>query len=255
MVNGINLILVAIFGLVIGSFLNVLIFRIDNLKSVLTGRSKCMHCKHVLSSADLIPLFSFLILRGKCRYCHKKLSIQYPIIELLTALVFVFLFFYFGANISAFIFYAVVFSSLIVVSVHDLKTQYVPQEFVIFAVVLLLAFGSQIAPFDYKSMLLGGLVGGGIPAVLVLVSRERWMGSGDIGVGLVLGMLVGFPVSVFGFFLACLLGSVVGLVYVYINKKTIKLAMPFAPFLVLSALFSLVWGERIISWYFNSFIN
>lgn len=254
MVNGINLVLVAVFGLVIGSFLNVLIFRIDNLKSVLTGRSECPHCKHKLAARDLVPLFSFLSLQGKCRYCHKKISIQYPLVELLTALIFSLLYYFFGSNIGAFVFYTIIFSILIVVAVHDLKTQYIPQEFVILAVVLLLIFGSHFGGFSYRNMLYGGLIGGGVPAILVLVSREKWMGSGDIGVGLVLGLIVGFPVAIFGFFLACLLGSIVGLIYVYLKKKTIKVSMPFAPYLILASLISLIWGQQVINWYFNSFI-
>lgn len=252
--NIIILIVIAVFGLVIGSFLNVLIFRIDNLKSVLKGRSKCMHCKHVLSSNDLVPLFSFLLLRGRCRYCHKKLSWQYPIVEASTALVFALLYVKFYSFPLAILFYAVIFSALIVVFVHDLKTQYIPERFVYFTVVLLLLGGAYFGKMSYGNMLLGGLVGGGIPAVLVLVSREKWMGAGDIGVGLVLGLLLGFPTAIFGFFLSTLLGSVVGVTYVYLNKKTIKTSIPFAPYLVTAALISLLWGQSVMNWYFNSFI-
>lgn len=241
-----------IVGLIIGSFLNVLIFRIDNLNSVWRGRSQCMKCKHQLAWYDLIPLFSFISLKGKCRYCKEKLSIQYPLVEFVTALIFLFLFLFYGLAWS-FIFYALIFSILIVVVVVDIKTQTVPENFVWAALILSLLFGWYFGGFSFLNLILGGLVSGGLLALMVLISHEKWMGSGDIKIGLILGFLCGYPVAIFGMFFSFLIGAIVGLIYIKISRKTLKDALPFAPFLVFATLIALVYGNLAISWYLGAY--
>lgn len=243
-------IFVFIFGLIIGSFLNVVIFRIDDLKTIWFTRSHCQNCKKILKWYDLAPLFSYLALGGKCRFCKAKISAQYPIVEFFTAVSFLLLFLMLGLTISLF-FYLIVFSILIVVFVYDLKFQMVPEPFVWAALVLALLGSWYFGNFGVWSMILGGLVGGGIPAFLVLVSKERWMGAGDIKIGAILGVLCGYPVVFFGMFLAFLVGAIVGLVYIKIASKTIKAAMPFAPFLIFAAYISVMYGAAIVSWYWG----
>lgn len=245
-------ILFFIFGLVIGSFLNVIILRIDDLKSVISSRSHCPNCKKTLAWYDLIPLLSFIVLRGKCRSCGKAISLQYPLVEFFTGLLFVFLFLMFGLTLTAF-FYLIIFSLLAVVFVYDLKFQMVPEIFVWIVVILSLLGGWYFGVFGFWNMLLGGLIGGGFLALLVLVSNEKWMGAGDIKIGLILGFLCGYPNVIFGIFSAFILGSIVGLFYIGMKKKTLKTALPFAPFLILATLIAVTYGRAVISWYWGSY--
>ena len=247
------MILFFILGLVIGSFLNVVILRMDDLRSILNSRSHCQNCKKILKWYDLIPFLSFVLLRARCRYCGKNISWQYPIVELSTAVVFAILFFAFGLSLATF-FYIIVFSLLIVVFVHDLKTQMTPEAFVWIALILSALGGWYFGNFSFLNMIYGGLIGGGVLAFLVLISKEKWMGSGDIKIGLILGLLTGYPVAILGIFLAFLLGSVVGLIYMKIAHKTIKDALPFAPFLVSATFISILFGNLIINWYLGTLI-
>ena len=241
-----------ILGLVIGSFLNVVIFRVDNLKTIVNSRSYCPSCKHTLGWLDLIPLFSFIFLGGKCRYCKNKISIQYPLVELGMGLVYVLLFFQSGLTL-ALAYYLIIFSILCVVFVYDLKTQYVIESFVWAALILSLLGSWYFGGLGFWNMILGGLIGGGIPAILVGVSREKWMGAGDIKIGLILGLILGYPVAIFGIFLAFILGSIAGLIYMKFANKTIKDSLPFAPFLITASLISLIFGQAVINWYTGSF--
>lgn len=250
MLNYINIAFVLTFGLIVGSFLNVVILRSDDLKTIIADRSHCPKCKHTLGWYDLIPLFSYIYLRGKCRYCSKKISIQYPLVELIAAVIFILLFINF--NFLAFIFYSIIFSLLLVVAVHDVKTQEIPSVFNYITILLLLSGAWHFGEMTFANMLLGGLIGGGIPALLVFISKEKWMGAGDIEVGLVMGILLGYPQAFFGFFLACFLGSIVGVFYMLKKEKTLTSQLAFAPYLILSAFISLLWGEGLVRWYMNS---
>lgn len=243
-------ILVFIFGLVVGSFLNVVVFRIDNLKTIWLSRSHCPKCKKTLRWYDMVPFLSYLALGGKCRFCKSKISIQYPLVELFTALFFLLLYLMFGLTLPLF-FYLIIFSILMVVFVYDLKFQMVPETFVWAALILALLGSWYFGNFGFLNMIYGGLIGGGILAFIVIISKEKWMGAGDIKIGAILGILCGYPVVFFGMFLAFLVGAIVGLVYIKIVGKTIKAAIPFAPFLIFAAYFSVIFGAAIVSWYWG----
>lgn len=248
-----------VLGLVIGSFLNVVIFRMDDLKSILNSRSHCPNCKQILKWYDLIPFISFILLRAKCRFCGKDISWQYPLVEIGTGILFLLLYLSFGVTFGA-IFYLIIFSLLIVVFVYDLKTELTPELFVWIALVLAFLGGSYFGHFGFINMVYGALVGGGVLAILVYGSilfggaKEKWMGIGDIKLGVILGFLVGFPAAIFGLFLAFLIGSVVGLIYIKVAHKTIKDSLPFAPFLILATFLTLIFGNTIIGWYMGTFI-
>lgn len=237
-------------GLIIGSFLNVVIFRIDDLKTIIYSRSRCQNCKKEISWYDLIPLLSFILLQGKCRNCGSKISFQYPLVELFTGLLFMVLYLFFGLS-AGLIFYLIIFSLLVVIFVYDLKTQTVPEVFVWIVFALSLLGGWYYGGFGIPSMLIGGLISGGFLLLLAVLSKEKWMGYGDIKLGFILGFLTGYPAAVFGIFFAFVLGSVVGLIYIAISKKTIKAAIPFAPFIILAILYSLTYGQLFINWYFT----
>ena len=246
-------ILLFIIGLCVGSFLNVLVLRIDNLSTVWRGRSFCPHCKHDLAWHDLIPLFSFAALLGKCRYCKKPISKQYPAVEFGVGVLFLLLFLKFGVGLSL-IYYLVIFSILTVVFVYDLKTQMVPEVFVWIALALAFVGGWHFGNFSFVDMILGGLVGGGLFAFLVIVSKETWMGAGDIKIGLIMGFLLGYPVAIFGLFSAFVLGSIVGIIYMKIASKTLKDPLPFAPFIIASILIGMIFGGGIIDWYWGNYL-
>lgn len=246
------LIIIILAGLAIGSFLNVLIFRIDDLKSVLSTRSRCPHCKETLKWYDLVPFLSFLILKGKCRYCGKGISAQYPIVELSVAGLFVILFYLFGMSWNL-VFYAVIFSILTVVFVYDSKTEMIPDEFVWIGLIIALLGSWYFGGFGFTNMLYGSLICGVIPLVLVLVSKEKWMGSGDIKLGFLVGAMVGYPRAMFLIFASFILGSIIGVIYIASKKKNMKDSLPFAPFLIASALIALIWGQYFINWYFGYF--
>lgn len=245
-------VLFLIFGLIIGSFLNVVIFRIDDLKSILSTRSHCPECKKILKWYDLFPFISFFILRAKCRYCKKPISWQYPVVEIATGLLFAFTYMFFGLTFAT-AFYLAIFSILTVVLIHDLKTQYVPEGFVWIALFLALAGSWYFTGYGFSSMILGGIIGGGFLALLVYASKETWMGKGDIKLGVILGLIAGYPLVFFALFLSFLLGSIAGLIYIKIANKSLKDSLPFTPFLIIATYLTLVFGSSAISWYLNLF--
>lgn len=248
----VDMILFFVIGLAIGSFLNVLIFRIDDLKSVIYTRSHCPSCKHVLAWYDLIPFLSFVLLRAKCRYCKTNISWQYPFVELGVGLLFLSLYLIFGLGFSL-IFYLLIFSILTVIFVYDIRTQTVPEYFSWAALGLALLGGWYFGGYSLTSSLLGALIAGGFLGLLVLISREQWMGAGDIKIGITLGLLTGYPNALLGLFLAFIMGSVVGLLFILLTKKSLKSSLPFAPFLILSSMITLVFGRYIVDWYIATF--
>jgi len=227
--------------------LNVVIFRLNDLKTIINDRSRCRRCNIVINWYDLIPILSFVFLRGRCRYCGDKISWQYPLIELCTAIVFTALYAVNGFS-GALFYYLLIYVILIIVAGYDLLTQYVPEFFVWLALFLSL-FGWYFGGFSIQNAIIGALIGGGVLAILVFVSKEKWMGSGDIKIGLILGLITGFPIAIFGLFASFILGSVVGLIYVFTAKKSLKSSLPFAPFLISASFIAIIYGKQIVDWY------
>lgn len=249
-------ILAIILGLAWGSFLNVVIYRLDDLKSIIKTPSHCPKCKARIKWYDNIPLFSFLLLWGKCRSCRKPISWQYPLVEAITALLFALVWLKFNVSWESLLL-ILIFSALLVNFVYDLKNLLVVEEFVWLALILVVGWWLVLI-FEGKLSLdlnlvknLGGavLLGGGLLAFLVLVGRGKWMGTGDIKFGIILGLLLGMPKAVVALFLAFVLGSVVGLLLVALKRKTMKDPLPFAPFLILGTFLGFFWGEKLIEWY------
>ena len=245
---------IIIFGLIIGSFLNVVILRISDFKGILFGRSECPHCKRKLLWYELFPVFSYIFLLGKCSGCKKTISIQYPLVEAGTALIFALIYFHFGLSFVSCILF-LVSCLLIVVFVYDILYQEIFDWLVIFAAILwviylLIGFfffqapSSQLLTSLYGAIALGGFLG-----LLAGLSREKWMGYGDIGLGALLGFILGWPNVLVGGFLAFLIGAVVGLVLIALKQSKLQSKLPFAPFLILGFYLALFWGQGIISWY------
>ena len=249
-----NYIAVAIFGLIIGSFLNVVILRFDDLKSILKTRSHCVKCKKQIAWYDLFPFFSYLLLRGKCRSCKEKISLQYPLVEIATALVFSLLFWKFGFSLE-FAVLLVISSILMVVLTYDILHLLIADFLIWSAIGVWIVFLAVSYLFLHQPLYLildslyGAAALGGFLGLIVLISWEKWMGIGDIKLGFLLGAIVAWPTVLFSTFAAFALGSIISLALIFSRKKTMKDMVPFAPFLILGAYVALFWGDRIINWY------
>jgi leader peptidase (prepilin peptidase) / N-methyltransferase len=256
-----------ILGLIIGSFLNVVIFRFNTQKSF-GGRSGCMSCQKKLTWYELVPLFSFLGLGGRCKNCKTKISFQYPLVEFITGLIFALLFlkfqdlFFSDTLIFSFnyAYYSVAFSLLIVIAVYDLKHKIIPDilSFVFGILAFIgLFFLNSIGSLGFSlhiPTLLGFLAGpiiAGPFAFFWLVSSGRWMGLGDAKLAIGLGWLLGLPFAISGVVLAFWIGSVVGIMLVIFSrleraslakKYGMKSEIPFAPYLVLGAFLAFIFS-------------
>jgi prepilin signal peptidase PulO-like enzyme (type II secretory pathway) len=229
----------------------------DELKTIINSRSHCPDCRKTIAWYDLIPFVSFVLLWGKCRNCGKKISWQYPLVELGVGSVFLILFLFFSFT-PLFFLYALIFSLLTVVFVYDLRTQTVPEAFVWAALILSLGTFYFIKGQPAIPMLEGALLAGGFLALLVYTSKEKWMGAGDIKIGLILGLLAGFPGALLAMFFSFFSGSILGLIYLFatrgkVDKKGLKTSLPFAPFLILSSFLVITYGKIVVDWYFGLF--
>jgi len=235
-----------VLGTVAGSFLNVCIYRIPARQSIISPPSHCPSCDTRLTARDLVPLFSYILLRGKCRYCGTPVSLQYPGVELVTGILFVAAIRRFGLTLDA-LAAAVFFSLLVVVSVIDIRHRIIPNGIVLTGLIsgIPLNFLSREAAYDG---LVGFLLGGGILLLVAVLSRGG-MGGGDIKLAAMAGIYLGWQQTLLMLLLSFLLGSVVGVAIVWAQRKTLKEAIPFGPFLSAGGVMALLWGEQMISWY------
>ncbi len=268
--------IIFIFGLVIGSFLNCVIYRLEKEESFLKGRSYCPHCKHQLSWQDLIPVLSFFILKGKCRYCGKPISYQYPLVEIGTGILFLLIFNFFGfaksceagqISISSFeilnLSYLLLISSLlIIIFVYDFKHYIIPDRVVFPAIAIVFfyqLFTNWNLGFNWNlelgiwSFIASAFLASGFFLSIILISRGAWMGLGDVKLAFLMGLLLGFPNIIVALFLAFLIGAIIGIGLIISKKKTVKSEVPFGPFLVIGTFIAMFWGEKIISHYFFLF--
>jgi len=257
---------IPLFGLAVGSFLNCVIYRLERGESFLEGRSYCPHCRHILNWPDLIPVFSFLILKGKCRYCSQKISWQYPLVELATALIFLLLFLQANVtlpflvtlgNIYIMVYLLLISCFLIVIFVYDLKHFIIPDKIIYPAIAIALIFNFQFLIFNqfsiFKFSILSAIGAAIFFLAIVLISRGRWLGIGDIKLAFFIGLFLGFPNILVALFLAFLIGAIIGLGLVISGKKTLKSEVPFGPFLVTGTFLALFWGQNLISAYLKMF--
>lgn len=268
-----------VFGTICGSFLNCVIYRLEIGESFLKGRSYCPHCKHVLTWQDLIPIFSFLILKGKCRYCHQKISWQYPLVELATGILFVSTLIYFFSKTSILvnsamteltsIYYLVIACFLIIIFVYDLKHYIIPNKVIYPAIAI--AFLYQlfkiwdlgfVPNFEFRisnfqtlaNPLLSAFLASLFFLMIVLISQGKWMGVGDIKLAFLMGLILSFPNILVALFLAFFIGAIIGIGLIIARKKTLKSEIPFGPFLVSGTFLALFFGQKILDWYLNLFL-
>lgn len=254
--------IIFLFGLIVGSFLNCIIYRLEKGESFLKGRSYCPHCKHILTWLDLIPIFSYLILKGRCRYCQEKISLQYPLVELSTGILFLLIYSADRGSTSIcslgyVCFYWVLTAFLIIIFVYDLKHYIIPDKVVYPAIAIALIFNlqflisNQFLIFNYSILSAIGVAS--FFLLIVLISKGQWMGIGDIKLAFLMGLFLGFPNILVALFLTFFLGAIIGLGLIIVGKKTLKSEVPFGPFLVTGTFLAMFWGEKMIQWYLNLF--
>ena len=234
-----------LYGIIIGSFLNVLIYRIPQKENIAIKRSHCMTCDYQLRWYDLVPLFSWLFLRGRCRKCGQKISVQYPIIEALNGIFWLLIFIRFGLSVESLL-YCFMFSALLALSVIDFRTFEIPIGFNIFILIL----GLVRVATDYKNWLyyVIGLVSVSLVLFLIFViSKGRAIGGGDVKLMAATGLLLGWDYNLLGFVFGCILGSVIHIIRMKVSKKDHVLAM--GPYLSAGVMISIFVGKYLISWY------
>ena len=291
-------VIVFAFGLAVGSFLNAVIYRLAVHQGLypnsydrrnrginpFQGRSFCPSCGHQLAWYDLVPLVSYLLLRGRCRYCGQRISLQYPFVELATGLLFVLIFAKLGLAvenlaqlsfpqaISLFrlIYLWAIAGLLVAIFVYDLKHFIIPDRFVYPAIAIAAAFRvfealdqttwEVVAQFWFLAIrapthLIGALAAAflafGFFFALHTLSRGKWMGFGDVKLALFMGLFLGFPNILVALACAFVLGALVGIVLILAKKKTMRSQVPFGPFLVLGTFVALFWGGALVDFYLS----
>lgn len=238
-------------GAALGSFANVFVIRLHR-KETLMGRSHCMHCRKTLQPTDLIPVVSWLFLGGRCRYCHKSIHWQYPVVEsamaILSLIVFLRNFQNGEVDFLRIVFELCVVFTLLVLTVFDLKWKLVPIE-ILFVSGLLVVVLQLILGMSWLELVLGILVGGGSLWSIVLLSRGKMMGEGDPFVGAFMGAILGFPLALFGIFSAFMIGGTVATALLMQGAVGRKTQVPFVPFLTAGTLVVLWWGNVLLPYF------
>ncbi len=254
-----------LYGIVIGSFLNVCILRVPLKESIAKERSHCMNCGYQLKWYDLIPLFSYLFLGGKCRKCKAHISLQYPIVEGLNGVLYVLIFLINGWSIDSVI-YCLLTSALIVLSVIDFRTYEIPVgiNWVILTLGLVRLIYHMVTDYmangairigDYMEYGIGLVAVSGFLLIVNLICnlliKKDGMGGGDIKLMGAAGLLLGWKLIILAFMLGCIIGSVIHIIRMKISKEDHVLA--FGPYLAAGIFIAALWGEKILSWYLGMY--
>lgn len=242
--------LIFLYGIVIGSFLNVCMIRIPEKQSIVTDRSHCMTCGYKLKWYDLVPLFSYLFLGGKCRKCKSHISIQYPIVEGTNGLLWVLVFLVNGFNIDS-VLYCLMTSALLTLSVIDFRTYEIPFGINLF--LLTLGLVHMVLHLDEWALYgIGLLLVSTFLELIVVLSKGRAMGGGDVKLMAAAGLLVGWQKSILALMIGCILGSVIHSIRMKVSKEGHMLAM--GPYLAAGIWIAALWGDLFLKWYFGFFM-
>ncbi|MBQ7065629.1 MAG: prepilin peptidase [Lachnospiraceae bacterium] len=240
-------IFIFLFGIVIGSFLNVCILRIPNGESIAKERSHCMKCGYQLKWYDLVPLFSYLFLGGRCRKCKEPISKQYPIIEAVNGFLYVLIFVVKGWNFDAVI-YCLLASALLTLSVIDFRTYEIPFGINVFIFILgVVHLVLHIS--DWKEYLIGFVLVSGIFEIILRLSKGKAIGGGDVKLMAAAGLLIGWKNAYLAMVAGCVIGSVIHLIRMKVTKEGHVLAM--GPYLAAGIFLAVMWGEPFLNWYFS----
>ncbi|MGG7098288.1 prepilin peptidase [Clostridium sardiniense] len=246
--------IIFLFGSIIGSFLNVCIFRIPKEESIVFPASHCGSCNTRLKGKDLVPIISFLALKGKCRYCYDKVSIQYPLIEVATGILFIAVYLKFGLSIEFFKFVTLT-SVLLVIGIIDYKTQYVYSSVIITGIILGIIFLTITLITGEKSNLINVAIGALIPAMIlaIIVWTTNGMGWGDVEIIFMIGIFLGLRLNLLNLFISIILGGVYAIYLIIFKKRNGKEAIAFGPYIVAATFITFIYGNQILDWYLGNF--
>ena len=240
-----------LYGIVIGSFTNVCIYRIPAGESIVRNRSHCTSCGYQLKWYDLVPLFSYLFLGGKCRKCKAKISLQYPLVETLNGILYVLIFAVKGFTPDTLI-YCLLASALVTLSVIDFRTYEIPvgiNYFILTLGLIHLALHFQ----DWVQYGIGFIAVSGFIWIIFFVSKGRAIGGGDAKLMAAAGLLLGWKLAIFAFIAGCIYGSVIHIIRMRVTKEGHVLAM--GPYLAAGVFTAVMWGDSLLQWYLGLFLN
>jgi leader peptidase (prepilin peptidase) / N-methyltransferase len=238
-----------ILGSVLGSFYNVVGLRVPQNESIVRPRSHCTSCGRTLTALDMVPVFSWLFLRGKCRSCGAKVSVIYPVIELATGLLFMLAFYHFGFNLEVLVSFTFI-SLLVIIIVSDIAYMLIPDKVLIFFTPLLIVERIFIPLDPWWDPLAGAVFGFGLLFLIAVISKGG-MGGGDIKLFFVIGLALGFKLTLLTFMLACFLGAFYGVFSIIMGKHNKKQPIPFGPFIAIGAILAYFYGNDMINWYIS----
>jgi len=252
-------IIVFIFGLAVGSFLNVCIYRLPLRKSIVFPPSHCPKCGKRIKVYDNIPVLSYILLRGKCRFCKEQISLIYPAVELLSGLIFLSLFFWYGLNWE-FASRLFLFTGLMVIFFIDLKHQLIPDVITLPGIAAGLIFSLLSKSPSFVDSVIGLISGGGLFYLVALagdkIFKKESMGGGDIKLAAMLGAFLGWQKILLVFFLASFLGALVGIIFLILSPKLrANRLIPFGPFLAIATVICIFFGNRLVQLYLNLFYH
>ncbi|TFE01023.1 prepilin peptidase [Jeotgalibacillus salarius] len=240
-----------LYGTIFGSFYNVVGLRVPKKQSISYPGSACPQCGHQLKWYELIPVISYLLLKGKCKSCRLKIPIKYPAIELFTGLLFAYSFYYFGFTGELFV--SLIFVSLLmIITVSDIEYMIIPDRILLFFGVMMVALRILIPLSPWWDAFAGAAAGFVLLLLIGIISRGG-MGGGDIKLYAVIGLVLGVKLTLLSFFLATFIGTAAGLYAIYVKKKSRKEPVPFGPSIAIGALIAYFWGEIFITSYMNLF--
>lgn len=244
-------IIIFFLGLGFGSFSSVIIHRLHtHEKGIFCGRSKCPKCQHTLNAIDLIPLFGYLINRFKCKYCKEPISVTYPILELVMGSAFLMTSVLTGLDKPYLLgFYLLLTFIFVLLSFYDIFFQEIPDQ-ISLPTILITGLGVFFGHLnDPVNMFIGFAVPVSFFSTMFLASKGRWLGGGDIRIGAIMGLLLGWPNIIVGLFLGYLSGSLYSLIGLATGKLGRRSPIPFGPFLFFGAYIALFFGKNILDWY------
>ncbi|PLX85752.1 MAG: prepilin peptidase [Desulfuromonas sp.] len=245
-----------VLGSVVGSFLNVCIYRVPAGESIVSPRSRCPRCQAPIRWYQNIPILSYLLLRGRCGSCQVPISARYPLVEALTGLLFVLVLYRFGFHLATPV-YWVLAAALVTITFIDLDHQIIPDVISLPGIGVGFLCSFAIPWISWSDSLFGILLGGGSLFLVAVgyefLAKKEGMGGGDIKLLAMLGAFLGWQAVLPVIFLSSLVGSLVGVPLMLIKKSDGKLAIPFGPFLALGAVVFLLWGPPLVRWYLSLF--
>ncbi|MBW1846608.1 MAG: prepilin peptidase [Deltaproteobacteria bacterium] len=243
-----------IYGLCVGSFSNVCIYRLPLSKSLKSPPSNCPHCSSPIRFYDNIPLVSYILLKGKCRQCQKRISFRYPFVEMLGGVFALFIYLKYGFTLEALVYYTFIIC-LVIITFIDIDHQIIPDIISLPGIPIGFLASFALPSITFIDSLIGILAGGGSLFIVLwayhLITGIEGMGGGDVKLLAMIGAIVGWEGVILTIFISSITGTIVGLFIMLRTKKGLKLAVPFGPFLSTGAILYVFYGSELIQWYFN----